>query len=288
MRARNERIFEAASDSDGVGTYGFRLAGVGGELLMTAEPDWPTIEIERRVGSATAREESLSDERACVLFRNGGEVVLERSPGKATFIVPFELGDTELVHPYLAPVAAVFGRWHGWDSFHAGAFVLDGAAFGVIGGRQAGKSSLLAYLALHGRPIVSDDVLLTDGSAVCAGPRAIDLREETASELAAGIAIGKVGTRHRWRMTVAPVAARIRLGGWVFPTWADELAIERLPARELVARLAGHRAVRPAANAGLLLRLAGLPGWELRRPRDWACMPLAAERLCAELAVVGT
>jgi hypothetical protein len=268
----------AAGDT-AFGAYGFRLAGLGGDLLLPAEPDWPTIELRRVQGEASGRRESLSDDRAHVRFRNGGEVVLERVPASATFVVPFVLGDAELVHPYLAPAAAIFGRWHGRESFHGGGFVAGGAAFGVLGRRRAGKSSLLAYLALQGLAIVSDDVLLTDGATICAGPRAIDLREETALELGAGEALGKIGLRERWRMTVPSVEALIPLGGWVLPTWGDELAVRRLPARELLARLAEHRAVLPSGDPGLVLRLAGFPGWELRRPRSWSVLAEAAEHL---------
>jgi hypothetical protein len=279
---------ERSSPADGsVGAYGFRLAGIGAELLMPAEDDWPLIELRREVGRATAKHESLSEEGARVLLLNGGEVVLERAPARATFVVPFELRDPELVHPYLAPAAAVFGRWHGRESFHAGGFVVGGAAFGVIGGRRAGKSSLLAFLALHGHDIVCDDVLLTDGATAWAGPRAIDLREETATQLGAGVGLGKVGARERWRMTVGPISSRIRVGGWIFPTWAEELSVTRLSARELLPRLAAHRAVRPPSDGRLLLRLAGLPGWELRRPRSWEALAETADRLREALDTAG-
>jgi hypothetical protein len=266
------------------GAYGFRLAGLGADLLLPAEPGWPTIELRRARGEASGRSESLSDDRAHVRLRNGGEVVLERTPAVATFVVPFALGDAELVHPYLAPAAAVFGRWHGRESFHGGGFVADGLAFGVLGGRRAGKSSLLAHLALQGLAIVADDVLLTDGAAVWAGPRAIDLREETARELGAGDALGKIGLRERWRLAVPPIEPLLPLGGWVLPAWGDEIAVRRLPARELLTKLAEHRAVLPPGDPGLLLRLAGFPGWELSRPRSWPLLGEAAGQVLEAVA----
>jgi hypothetical protein len=278
---------ESPAAEPAFGAYGFRLAGLGRDLLLAVDAAWPAIELRRVQGEASARRESLSDESAHVLLRNGGEVVLQRAPAVATFVVPFALGDAELVHPYLAPAAAVFGRWQGRESFHGGGFLVDGAAFGVLGGRRAGKSSLLAYLALQGLAIVADDVLLTDGSTVWAGPRAIDLREETARELGAGDALGKIGLRERWRLTVPAIDPLVLLGGWVLPTWGDELMVRRLPARELLARLAEHRAVLPPGDPGLLLRLAGFPGWELRRPRSWALLAEAAELLREAVAGAG-
>lgn len=277
-----------STHADGVGgphgAYGLRLTGLTSELLVRAEANWPMLEIVRRVGLSTRREDALSEERAAIVLLNGGEALVERHPLRAIFTVPSEIGDAALVHPYLASVAAIAGHWLGHESFHAGGIVMSGKAFGVLGRRQAGKSSLLAWLALHGQTVLSDDIVMTDGSIAFAGPRSIDLRAEAAERLEAGVPLGLVGARERWRLRLDPIEPTARLGGWVFPTWGPEVRIKRLTAAERLVRIAQHRAVLvPPAEGGLLLRLAERPAWELQRPKAWETLPDAAAALLEAL-----
>ena len=92
-----------------VGAYGLRLENVerARPLLVPAPSTWPR--------------------------QNGGEIVLDRGREKATFVVPRRLRTAELVHPLLAPVAAVMAYWLGRESFHASAFVADGRVWALIG-----------------------------------------------------------------------------------------------------------------------------------------------------------
>ena len=55
--------------------------------------------------------------------------------------------DGRLVHPVLATVGAVFAWWRGDVVFHGGAVVIGDGAWGLLGERGTGKSSLLAGLA---------------------------------------------------------------------------------------------------------------------------------------------
>ncbi len=259
-----------ATSGPELGAYGLRLRGLGGPLLVPADSSWPALELVRRIGEARHRSDELSDSSAAVVFQNGGEVELVRNPPRATFTVPFELRDEELVHPYLAPVAAIFSRWTGREAFHGGGVVVDGdRAWAVLADREGGKSSLLAWLALQGHGIVSDDVLVTDGELAYAGPRAIDLRAEAARRLEAGEHLGVVGARERWRVTLALTASAATLQGWIFLAWGSDVRMTRLPAQERLQRLADAQAVLRPPDAGMLLRLSALPAFELQRPRDW-------------------
>jgi hypothetical protein len=255
--------------------------GVDDPALGQAGEDWPTVRIARSIGRTTASEDAVGDQRARLLLRNGGEIALERSPLRALFRVPFALGDAELVHPYLAPAAAAIGWWLGRESFHGGGIVVDGSAIGVFGDRHAGKSSLLAALAQVGERVLSDDVLVVDrGLTTFPGPRTVDLRRSAAEHLGCGRSLGVVGVRERWRVDLDEAVEPAPLRAWVVLTWGSELAVRQLRADERLQRLASLRAVRlPPAEPGLLLRLAGLPAWELSRPREWRHLEATAALL---------
>jgi hypothetical protein len=256
-----------------VGAYGLRLEGVGAarSLLVPADPNWPTLEIRSEVGSPPWRDSDVvSDSEAKLRLQTGGEIRMKRASGLVVFTMQRRLGEWEVVHPYLAPVAAVAGYWFDRESFHAGAFVVDGAAWGVLGVREAGKSTLLAGLALRGIAVVSDDMLILDGDMPFAAPRAIDLRPSAAHRLGVGEPLGVVGARERWRLRLGPVGDTAPLRGWIFPAWGDRVEAFGLSPHERIARLSAQRGLRlQARDPTRLLDLASLPAWELRRPRDW-------------------
>jgi hypothetical protein len=205
--------------------------------------------------------------------------VIDRAARTVAYRVPHAVRSDELVHPYLAPAAAVIGRWLGRESVHAGAFAVDGQALGVVGTRESGKSSTLAWLARQGVDVLCDDMLIVDGDRPLAGPRSIDLRADAAERFGAGEPIGMTGARERWRLQLGPTATAT-LTGWVFLAWGDEVAARPLPARERIPRIAAERGLRlPPVRPDALLELASLPAWELSRPRDWASLPRAADLL---------
>ncbi len=268
----------------GHGAYGLRLSGLDGaeRVLQAAPPSWPELAIERRPGRATQELDTVSDDEALFVLRNGGEVAVERSPLRATFTMPVEVSDVELVHPYLAPVAAVAGRWRGRESLHAGSYATAAGAWGLLGGRESGKSSTLAALALAGNAVVCDDLIVLDGPRVLAGPRSVDLRADAARRLGVGEELGLVGARERWRLALDPVEPASRLLGWIFLGWGERLELEPVPAGDRLRRIAAARSLRvPPRDPGELLRLAALPGWELRRPRGWEHVAPAIELLAA-------
>jgi hypothetical protein len=274
------------TNSRSLGAYGLRILGAdeAGDALADAPEDWPPVELSVDVGDLDADEEHLDDERARVRLRTGGWVEIERDPGRAHFVVPAALTPDELVHPFLAPVAAVCSHWYGRESLHGGGIALGQTVWGVIGGRHGGKSSLLAALAARGVEVVSDDVLVLDQARVFPGPRTIDLREDAAEALGLGDDIGVAGTRRRWRVTLPPIDRDLSLGGWVFAEWADETELRRLPASETFVRLAANRSISaPPRDPAVFLQLSALPAWELRRPRSWSAMPDVLEVLLGAL-----
>jgi hypothetical protein len=270
------------------GAYGLQIGGLedADSLLAAASRDWPHVEVSVNVGELAADAEQLDDDHGRLRLKTGGWIELRRDPGHARYVVPGLLTMDALVHPYLAPAAAVFAHWHGREGLHAGALALGATAWGVVGDRLGGKSSLLAALALGGTDVVCDDVLVIDQDLTAyAGPRTIDLREDAAAALAAGEAIGTGGTRARWRLRLGALEGPLTLGGWVFTEWADELELRRLTASETLASLYRNRSIRvPPKDPAWFLQLSALPAWELRRPRSWASLPATLELLLGVLA----
>lgn len=264
------------------GAYGLRVQGVDGaeDLLAEAQPDWPRVVLAWVLGDTALEQEQVTDGHASLRLRTGGRIELDRERGTARYVVPRPLSSEELVHPYLVPVAAVMAHWHGRESVHAGGFVGGGGVWGVVGERESGKSSTLARLALDGVAVVSDDLLALEGLTILPGPRAIDLREEPATRLGIGSSIGVAGARERWRIRLGPVPNGLELRGWIHLAWGDRVEAVRVSGGERVARLLGQRAARlPSLAPEVLLDLASLPSWELRRPRRWESLGEAADCL---------
>jgi hypothetical protein len=258
------------------------LQGVPGAraLLVDAPEEWPSLELVRKPDDGRRPQGDSVDADRSVLPLQRGWVEIERDPARATFRLEERPPDGDLVHPYLAPVAAVAARWSGRESFHAGAVIAGGGAWGVLGDKENGKSTTLAWLALQGQEILVDDLLVLDGRTALAGPRCIDLREEAAGRLGAGEPLGMVGLRERWRVLLDPVAAGVPLRGWITLSWADELSLEPLRGPERMLALLPYRAV--ALEPGTpqeLIELSSLPVFRLRRPHRWDSLAEAGARL---------
>jgi hypothetical protein len=259
-----------------------RLSGLeeARALLVPAVEGWPEFELTNRVEPGPYGDlEHVSPEKAELRLKTGGRLFIDRS-GRAQFVTPRPLSPDELVHPYLAPVASIVAHWLGRESVHAGAFVVDGAVWGVVGDRESGKSSTLARLALDGVRVVADDMLILEGTAVLAGPRAIDLRREPAARLQVGSSIGVAGSRERWRLELGPVPEGLELKGWIHLAWGDEVEAVPVEGRDRVERLLDQRGARlPSLSPAVLLELASLPSWEVRRPRVWETLEETADCL---------
>lgn len=268
--------------SEAIGAYGLRLENVeqARPLLVPASPEWPRIRVECRVGRGQGGVEWLSDKAARLQLQDGGEIALDRESGSAAFLVPREVGAEELVHPLLAPVAAVTAYWFGRESFHAAAFVTGSIVWGLIGDREAGKSTMVARLALDGVGIACDDMLVLEGDRVHVAPRSVDLRRDAAERLGAGEPLGVVGARERWRLRVPPVPQELKLGGWVSLAWGERVEAVPLRGPDRLLRLRENLGTKvPPRDPSALLELAALPGWELRRPQSWDALSATVDCL---------
>ncbi len=156
--------------------YGLHLTGVSGAGLLPAHgADAARPRVAIRHASEDPGPGCMGTQRAVLDLPGHRQLLLRRREGTATFTGP-QLSHDDLVHPYLGAAASVFSRWGGREVFHAGAFVFGDLAWAVVGGREAGKSTLLAALAARGLPVLADDLVVTDGHQAFCGPRTIDLR----------------------------------------------------------------------------------------------------------------
>lgn len=253
---------------------------------MEVGTGWPRLEVARVTAESSDGASWIGADRAEIRLVAGDRLRIEREPLRATFTTASPLSDAALVHPYLAPAAAVAAHWLGREAFHAGAVVIDDGVWGVIGAKESGKSSLLAWLALQGYAVFADDSLVVDGAVAFAGPRSIDLRERPAAELGTGEPLGSVGDRQRWRLTLSEVPSAGRLRGWVFLAWSDDIRVVPLRPGARLQQIFANRMVRGLAppDPAALLELAALPAFEFARPRRWNQVASAAERLVDALS----
>lgn len=273
----------------GRAAYGLVLEGIpaADHLLNPGLRGWPTATIERRQAAVEELEyEQVHPDRARMRLQGGGVAQVDRAAMRTVLTLPKAVRDEEILHPFLATSAAVFSRWLGRDAFHAGALVIDGGAWGVVGDKGAGKSSLMAWAAVNDVAVMTDDLLVVEDQHVLAGPACIDLRPDTAVHLGVGEDLGVVGVRQRMRFVLkTPRPARLPLRGWIYPTWGEANELRPIRPAARIPRLMEHLALRiPPTDPARTLDLAALPAVEFHRPRSWEAMDDAGWRLLAELA----
>jgi hypothetical protein len=278
------------------GAYGLHLPALAGagSLLVDAPEHWGDWHIELAAGNGSPAE-FVDDSRARLICEPSGWVDIDRASATSTFHLPSEPAAHEIAQPRLGMSAVIAAHWRDNYSFHAGVFLAAGTAWGVLGDKGAGKSSLMATLALMGVPVLADDALILDGRGrALAGPRCIDLREQTAAALGVGESIGVVGTRERFRMALAPVPCEAPLGGFIWLEWG-EAAFAPVSPEQRVGALAGSFALRLPERGEqahvALMGLLALPMMRFRRPRALDRIEASAQRLLEEiealLATVG-
>ncbi|HWE54172.1 MAG TPA: hypothetical protein VG435_01595 [Acidimicrobiales bacterium] len=178
------------------------------------------------------------------------------------------------VHPYSAAVGAMNAIWQSWDPFHAGSLVIGGQVWALLGDREDGKSSTLAWAHLHGFPVFSDDLTVLRDFTALAGPRSLDLRQSASEYLGVGEDVGVLGTRRRWRIQLPQVPAELPFGGWIKLSWRDGPPACRVAkAKERLRSLTAARAIpvhAPDPRRWLILIAAPMIVFE--RPRDWSEM----------------
>jgi len=268
--------------SSASGCYGFRLEGIDAASLLVAAPaEWPAMHVGQALGAGSPPElDFVGPRHGGIVLQTGGWIELQREPARMTFHLPGRRPDGEIVHPYLAPGMSVAARWAGRETFHASAVVIAGSAWLLVGDKGDGKSSTVAWLATRGHPVLTDDLVVVDGAEAFAGPRCLDLRPDAAEQLGAGEPLGLIGGRERWRLALDPVPPRVPLGGWFRLGWGDAVEATPIPAAQRLLALAGARSLRvPPERPEALVGLSALPGWGLRRPREWRSIPEVAARM---------
>jgi hypothetical protein len=254
-----------------LGAYGLCLPDLPGaaDLLVDAPATWTNWHINRCENEGRPQEFVLQT-HARLRSEPRGWVDVDRARRISTLNLPQPVRDLEVVHPYLASTAGVAAHWHGMLSFHAGAFVVDGGVWAILGDKGAGKSSLLAYLALEGVSILTDDVLVVRGGSALAGPRCIDLRAEPALRFKVGEALGAVGTRERWRMKIGLVPPELPIAGWICLEWG-ETSIDIVSPQERLLALFASLSLRVNPSVpDALIELLALPMIVLRRRHDFS------------------
>ena len=262
----------AAMAPGGHGAYGLNLFGpFGAAGLIESSPSWVNWRIV--VAAAPPAEQVPRwdrDAAACAVLPSGW-ATFDRAGATTHLFLPAPLTQEWLLHPLLSSTAVMSASWLGRQAFHAGAFVLDGRAWGVLGDRNHGKSTLLASMHQRGLPILADDVLVLQDGRAMAGPRCLDLREGAAAALGIGVPLGVLGSRERWRVTLGPVPAEVPFAGWVTLEWGPEVAISSVPLPSRLAVLAGAQGLKTLAQEGTAawLPLIGAPMLTLTRPRSF-------------------
>lgn len=266
-----------------VGAYGLTLPGlercVG--LIPSPGPAWPEIHVVRGRVERQPDRTRVDADAAEVRLIDGGSLVLDRFARRAIVLTRTPLSDEDLVHPYLAPVASYFAGWLGRHTLHAGGVCIDGTAFAVVGAKEAGKTTTLAWLATQGFDVLADDMLVIDDGQALAGPRALDLRPDAVGELGLLGRTRENRTRGRERLEFAPVAPEVPLGGLLFLDWGDNVALTPLQPSERLQRIAAATSPRRPRGERAPVDLARFPAWELRRPRSVAALPEVLDRLLA-------
>jgi hypothetical protein len=275
--------------ADSRGAYGFRLvfSGNGAQPpdLSPLPAEAPSIAVEWRHATALIARSRLGEDRVWVAERGGSSLEVRRVPPAITLELAEPASSDALIHPLLTGPISILARWRGDLTLHAGAFFAAGQAWGVLGRREAGKSTTLATLATRGFPLLADDLLVLDEGVVRAGPACVDLRPDAAWRLPGARFLGDVGGRPRHRLAVPAGPARAKLGGLFVLEWGEEatVAVDRVPASEALAILYAQEYIGllGPADPEKVLDLLGTPMWRVRRPAEWSLAEATAERMLA-------
>ncbi len=270
------------------GAYGLRLTGLdAGGLLARVRCDAPELAVRFSRGRVTDRAEQFMPDRAEICLIDDGWISLERS-GHAELILPEPIPAEEMLHPWLVPAAATFNGWLGRQVLHGGVYARGGRAIAVLGDKEAGKSSLFAWLAGTDEfEILADDLVVVEAGSVFAGPRCIDLREGSVEALAPTSRRWLVRDASRFRVELPPCSDAAELVGIVILGWSSgvDVALHRLGPTDALTSLLPHALGGGERGLhGRLLDLLHLPTWVLQRQRDWGVMPLVEQQLRRLLA----
>ncbi len=274
--------------------YGIRVEGLGAMsgLALRGAEGWPQIHFTRELTDDAPPEGSEVREDGATIVNPAATLIVDREPAavRVRSVAPVPVAD--LVHPCLWPVGAVFARWRGAETLHAGAFARPGdpGAWAVMADSRGGKTSFLAMLALAGAEVLTDDLLVVEGGECVAGPRSLDLRPEVVEQLGLEDRVTTpVRSTSRQRLPLAPCDGRWPVAGFVELSWGEVIAVDRLEPRQGLAALARHRRVQGLGTEfAQLLKLLERPVLRLQRPRGWGSAAEAVRRLQEAIADLPT
>jgi hypothetical protein len=275
-----------------LGAYGLRLEGLAGAArAMAPVPEGsPTLAVScepMTTGPAAARPSQVSALGADLRLLGGGRLRMSSGESRARFAFAQAPSADDLLHPYLAPAAALSQVWRGNEALHAGAFAAGGGAVLVLGAKQGGKSTTLAWIARqHGLPVLADDLAIIVDGAVLAGPRCLDLRSDAEIDPSA-LGDGRlVRARARRRIPLPGAPDRLPIAAIVALRWGARTGLDPLPVAQRLPALLPQRmfhaqlAIDPVA----MLRLLGVPMWTLTRPRGEPGLAAGVTALLDQLA----
>lgn len=233
------------------------------------------------------RPSEITASRANLRLLTGGRLRMRRGEGTVRFWFPTAPTADDLLHPYLAPAAALAQLWQGREAFHAGAFATRNGAVLLLGGKEAGKSTTLAWLAMqHRMPVMADDLAVITEGSVLAGPRCIDLRADAEIASATVGHARPVREQGRRRMVLPAAPDAVPLAATVVLGWGNRVAIERVPVsarlRLLVSQRMFHAQLAPRPLD--LLGLLAVPMWSLTRARGEVGLAAGVKALLSQLA----
>lgn len=172
-------------------------------------------------------------------------------------------------------------------ALHAGSVTIDGCAIAVTADTGQGKSTLTASLHAAGHPILGDDALIVsrkgDAHHVRAVYPSLRLNPDSAAHFFPGVEGRPMADYSPKRhlplgatAESAPLAALFVLGAA-----AETITARRMPpAAAAMAIVANSFALDPGDRDRARQRMtqaaalaAAVPVWELRYPRDYACLP---------------
>jgi hypothetical protein len=264
------------------GAYGLSLPDLPGQQWLNPVPgDWPRWDLSYAPMSAPDDAQWVTADGARLRIRPEGAVLIDRKLRMSTITMATPPPGDAYVHPLLGTTAIMAAEWSGRLAFHGGC-VLDrhGRAWALLGERESGKSTALAWFHLNGRTVLADDIILTDGTDTLVGPRCVDLREGSSRRFGLGRDIGVVGTRRRWRVDLEETVANAPLGGFVVLDWGAEPTLESVSLNDKPSLVAPHRGLVVGQQHPLAwLELLRVPMWIFRRPQDWRVMDDAMRHL---------
>lgn len=265
--------------------YGMRVDGLGAlpGLALRGAEEWPRVHFTRELTDQPPPGGSDVREDGATIVNPAATLLVDRERAEVRLRSAAPVPEADLIHPCLWPVAAVFARWRGSETLHAGAFAQSGGAgaWAVMADSRGGKTSFLAMLALAGAEVLTDDLLVIEGGDCLAGPRSLDLRPEVVQRLGLRDRItAPVRSTSRERLALAPCDGRWPVAGFVELAWGDAVTVRRLEPIAGLAALARHRRVQGLGTEfAQLLELVERPILRLERPHGWESAAEAVQRL---------